>query len=43
MAIASINPASGETVKTFQALGEAEIEQKLQRAVAEITFLQIGL
>ena len=34
MAIASINPASGETVKTFQALGEAEIEQKLQRAVA---------
>ena len=34
MAIASINPASGETIKTFQALGEAEIEQKLQHAVA---------
>ena len=34
MAIASINPATGETVKTFQALSEAEIEKKLQRAVA---------
>jgi succinate-semialdehyde dehydrogenase/glutarate-semialdehyde dehydrogenase len=34
MAIASINPATGETVKTFQPLREAEIEQKLQRAVA---------
>ena len=34
MAIASINPTTGETVKTFQALSEAEIEKKLQLAVA---------
>ena len=30
MAIATINPATGEVVKTFQALSEAEIEKKLQ-------------
>ena len=34
MTIASINPATGKTVKTIEALREAEIEQKLQRAVA---------
>jgi succinate-semialdehyde dehydrogenase / glutarate-semialdehyde dehydrogenase len=34
MAIASINPATGETLKTFQSLSNAEIEQKLQRAVS---------
>jgi succinate-semialdehyde dehydrogenase/glutarate-semialdehyde dehydrogenase len=34
MAIASINPATGETVKTFQPLREPEIEQKLKRAVS---------
>jgi len=34
MAIATINPATGETLKTFQPLSEAEIEQKLQRAVS---------
>jgi succinate-semialdehyde dehydrogenase/glutarate-semialdehyde dehydrogenase len=34
MAIASINPATGETVQTFQALSAAEIEKKLQSAVA---------
>ena len=34
MAIATVNPATGEIVKTFQALSEAEIEAKLQRAVA---------
>ena len=34
MAIATINPATGEVVKTFQALSEAEIEKKLQLAVS---------
>jgi succinate-semialdehyde dehydrogenase / glutarate-semialdehyde dehydrogenase len=33
MAIATINPATGEVIKTFQALSEAEIEKKLQLAV----------
>ena len=33
MGIASINPATGEVVKIFQALSEAEIEKKLQLAV----------
>jgi succinate-semialdehyde dehydrogenase/glutarate-semialdehyde dehydrogenase len=33
MAIASINPATGETLKTFDALSEAEIEEHLARAV----------
>ena len=33
MAIASVNPATGETVKTFQALTASEIEQKIQLAV----------
>jgi succinate-semialdehyde dehydrogenase/glutarate-semialdehyde dehydrogenase len=32
MAIASVNPATGKTLKTFEALNEAAIEQKLQRA-----------
>jgi succinate-semialdehyde dehydrogenase / glutarate-semialdehyde dehydrogenase len=32
MAIASINPATGETLKTFQALSNNELEQKLQTA-----------
>jgi len=34
MAIATINPATGETLQTFQPLSDAEIEQKLQLAVA---------
>ncbi len=34
MGIATINPATGEVVKTFQALSEAEIEKKLQIAVS---------
>jgi succinate-semialdehyde dehydrogenase/glutarate-semialdehyde dehydrogenase len=34
MAIATINPATGEVVKTFQALSEAAIETKLQLAVS---------
>lgn len=33
MAIATINPATGEVVKTFQSLSDAEIEKKLQLAV----------
>jgi len=33
MAIATINPATGETIKTFPALTPAEVEQKLQLAV----------
>lgn len=32
MPIASINPATGETVKTFQPLDTAELEDKLQRS-----------
>jgi succinate-semialdehyde dehydrogenase/glutarate-semialdehyde dehydrogenase len=32
MAIATINPATGETVKTFDALSDAELEAKLERA-----------
>ena len=34
MPIATINPATGEVVKTFQPLSEAEIERKLQLAVS---------
>jgi succinate-semialdehyde dehydrogenase/glutarate-semialdehyde dehydrogenase len=33
MAIATINPATGETLQTFQPLSSVEIEQKLQLAV----------
>jgi len=33
MRIATINPATGEVIKTFQPLSEAEIENKLQLAV----------
>src|SRR5579863_7245359 len=34
MAIATINPATGEVIKTFQPLTESEIEKKLQLAVS---------
>lgn len=34
MAIATINPATGETLQTFEALTDAEIEVKLQQAQA---------
>ena len=34
MAIATINPATGEVIKTFQPLSEHEIENKLQLAVS---------
>jgi succinate-semialdehyde dehydrogenase/glutarate-semialdehyde dehydrogenase len=36
IAIASINPATGETLRTFEPLAEAQIEEKLARAA--ITF-----
>lgn len=32
MAIASINPATGETLRTFEPLSEDQLEQKLERA-----------
>lgn len=32
MSIASINPATGETIKTFEPLNEKQLEEKLQRA-----------
>src|SRR5580704_18505827 len=34
MAIATINPATGETLKTFEPLSAAQIEQKLQLATS---------
>ena len=33
MPIASVNPATGETIKTFESLDEIQIDEKLQRAV----------
>jgi succinate-semialdehyde dehydrogenase/glutarate-semialdehyde dehydrogenase len=38
MAIATINPATGERVRSFEPLGEAQIDAKLQRAAD--TFVQ---
>lgn len=32
MAIATINPATGETVRTFDELGEAELQEKIALA-----------
>ena len=32
MAIATVNPATGETLKTFDALSAGEIEERLARA-----------
>ena len=32
MPIASVNPATGETIKTFESLSESQIDEKLQRA-----------
>ena len=32
MPIASVNPATGEIIKTFEPLNEAQIDEKLQRA-----------
>ncbi|MBC9727219.1 NADP-dependent succinic semialdehyde dehydrogenase [Streptomyces sp. TRM68367] len=36
MPIATVNPANGETVRTYEAMGEEEIERRLQ--LAEATF-----
>jgi len=36
MSIASVNPATGETIKTFEALNESQINEKLQ--LAALTF-----
>jgi succinate-semialdehyde dehydrogenase/glutarate-semialdehyde dehydrogenase len=33
MAIATINPATGEVLKTFEPISDAQLEEKLQRAV----------
>ncbi|MEV8636796.1 NADP-dependent succinic semialdehyde dehydrogenase [Streptosporangium sp. NPDC051023] len=35
MAIATINPATGETLKTFEPLSEQEVEERLARAAAD--------
>jgi succinate-semialdehyde dehydrogenase / glutarate-semialdehyde dehydrogenase len=44
MAIATINPFTGETVKTFEALSDAEIEQKLSLAQSQfLTYRKIPL
>jgi succinate-semialdehyde dehydrogenase/glutarate-semialdehyde dehydrogenase len=32
MAIATINPATGQTIKTFEALTDAQVDQKIQKA-----------
>jgi succinate-semialdehyde dehydrogenase / glutarate-semialdehyde dehydrogenase len=32
MSIATVNPATGETLKTFEGLSDAELEEKLERA-----------
>jgi len=37
MAIATINPATGETVETFDELSDAQLEEKLARAAATAT------
>jgi succinate-semialdehyde dehydrogenase/glutarate-semialdehyde dehydrogenase len=34
MAIATVNPATGEVVRSFQELSDREVEEKLQKAVA---------
>jgi len=38
MGIATVNPATGEVVKTFEALSDAEIDSKV--AIAQAAFLQ---
>ena len=38
MTIATTNPTTGETLRTFQPLSDGEIEQKLRRAAE--TFAQ---
>ena len=44
MAIATINPATGETLQTFEALTDAEIEAKLQQAqTAFVSYRQTSM
>jgi succinate-semialdehyde dehydrogenase / glutarate-semialdehyde dehydrogenase len=40
MAIATINPATGEVVKTFEAMSDAQVDQRLGRAVAGFAALR---
>src|SRR6202161_2913998 len=43
MAIATINPATGETLKTFEALTDAQVDQKIQKATETFqTFRQLS-
>lgn len=43
MSIATINPATGETLKTFEALSDLQLEEKLQRAVRAFSeFKKVG-
>ena len=37
MPIASVNPATGETLKTFEALNESQVNDKLQHAASTFT------
>ena len=37
MPIASVNPATGETLKTFEALNESQVDDKLQHAASTFT------
>ena len=37
VAISTVNPATGEEVRTFEALSEAEVDEKIQRAADWIT------
>ncbi|HVV19362.1 MAG TPA: NADP-dependent succinic semialdehyde dehydrogenase, partial [Pseudonocardiaceae bacterium] len=39
MAIATVNPATGETLRTFAPLDDAEIDQRIERA--HLTFLEL--
>src|SRR5947209_5482771 len=43
MAIASINPATGETVRTFDEHGDEELERRLARAAAALMAGNVGL
>ncbi len=35
MAIATINPATGQVLKTFEALTDSQVDQKIERAGAD--------
>lgn len=43
MPIASINPATGETLKTFKSISDTELEQKLQVAADTFHSYRLGL